>query len=98
MYGGDHYEYVDAFQLEKDEKITSLKVNSGVMIDGLTFCTSKGRTLGPYGGSGGGAKTEKPPQEGVSGFLTGLRGIVVYNRDDLAIRKLGFKWAYYDIN
>lgn len=39
--------------LEKDEYIIKVSGRAGSVIDQLTFFTSKGRTLGPYGGGGG---------------------------------------------
>ena len=39
--------------LNPEERIIRIDGRSGVLLDQLTFTTNQGRTLGPYGGSGG---------------------------------------------
>ncbi len=100
LYGGNHYEQDEKFKVEEGEKLVKVKVHSGVMVNGITFYTSTGRKIGPLGGpsaSGREGPDDGPPPGSVSGYLTGIKGIVVHNRGDLAVRQLRFKWAYYDL-
>ncbi len=50
QHGQTDFDEVNEFHLEDDERIIRVDINSGWMIDKLTFYTNKGRVYGPYGG------------------------------------------------
>ena len=50
--------------LNANEVVTSIAGRSGWVIDQFTFTTNLQRTLGPYGGSGGGNPNITPPPVG----------------------------------
>ena len=98
-YGGDtaqeHYE----FHLGENEKIVKVNVQSGWMIDRLSFYTNKRdadgrlREYGPYGGGGGGFYSECPA--GSYGYLVGVSGSEVQSQGELGITRLQFAWKTY---
>lgn len=87
------------FQLEENEKITKVEVNSGWMIDQLTFYTNKKddgkpRIYGPFGGDDGFFSSETPV--GSYGFLAGVAGAVVKRLGKpRIITRLQFAWRSY---
>ena len=91
----EHHE----FHLEKNERIVKVDVNSGWMIDRLSFYTNKKdengdpKCYGPYGGDGGGFYTETPP--GSYGFLAGISAAVVYSQGEEGITRLQFAWRAF---
>ena len=88
----EHHE----FHLEKNERIVKVDVNSGWMIDRLSFYTNKKdengdpKCYGPYGGNGGRLYTETPPWS--YGFLAGISA--TDSRGE-GIDKLQFAWRTY---
>ena len=91
----EHHE----FHLEKNERIVKVDVNSGWMIDRLSFYTNKKdengypQCYGPYGGNGGAFYTETPP--GSYGFLAGIGAAVVDSQGEEGITRLQFAWRAY---
>ena len=91
----EHHE----FHLEKNERIVKVDVNSGWMIDRLSFYTNKKdengdpKCYGPYGGDGGGYYTETQP--GSYGFLAGIGAAVVDSQGEEGITRLLFAWRAY---
>ena len=91
----EHHE----FHLEKNERIVKVDVNSGWMIDRLSFYTNKKdengdpKCYGPYGGDGGGFYTETQP--GSYGFLAGIGAAVVDSQGEEGITRLQFAWRVY---
>ena len=87
------------FHLEKNEKIVKVDVQSGWMIDCLTFYTNKKdedgkqKCYGPYGGNGGSFSSELAP--GSYGYLGGVAGAVVKSQGDAGITRLQFVWRSY---
>ena len=87
------------FHLEENEKIVKVEVNSGWMIDKLTFYTNKKgadgkpKSYGPYGGDGGSFSEESPA--GSYGFLAGVAGAVVKSQGEAGITRLQFVWRTY---
>ena len=94
----EHHEHHE-FHLEENERIVKVDVNSGFMIDKLTFYTNKKdedgnpKSYGPYGGSGGGFHSETPP--GSYGYLAGVSGAVVMSQGEAGITRLQFVWRSY---
>lgn len=91
----EHHE----FHLESNERIVKVDVNSGWMIDRLSFYTNKKdengdpKCYGPYGGDGGGFYAETPP--GSYGFLAGVGVAVVSSQGEEGITRLQFAWRTY---
>ena len=87
------------FHLEENERIVKVEVQSGWMIDKLTFYTNKKaedgnpRKYGPYGGNGGSFSAESPG--GSYGFLAGVAGAVVKSQGEAGITRLQFVWRTY---
>ena len=88
----EHHE----FHLEKNERIVKVDVNSGCMIDRLSFYTNKKdengdpKCYGPYGGNGGRLYTETPPWS--HGFLAGISATDLRGE---GINRLQFAWRTY---
>lgn len=82
-----------SFSLEENEVITMVTVRSGFMIDNLKFQTNFGRIFGPFGGPGGGERTETCPD--ASGYLHSLGGKVVLAQGYLGITCLKFVWVTF---
>ena len=93
LHGSDDYGHeVGEFDLDPDERITKVTVNSGWMVDGFEFVSNKGRTFGPYGGQGGSVYQLRAP--GKSGYLSHFTGRVEETQGRPAVRHLSFVWAY----
>ena len=73
-------------------------VNSGYLIDRLTFYTNLGHQYGPYGGPGGGSDTALPPDEEhcLHGHLAFIKGKVVHTDYQDEFTFLTFVWGYFD--
>lgn len=87
------------FNLGKNERIVSLDIRCGWMIDRLTFYTNKvengqRKSYGPYGGDGGGEYSETFPK-GSLGFLSWVKGTVVETQGSLGITRLQFQWKSF---
>ena len=98
MHGGSTAEEQYEFHLGDNERIVKVEVQSGWMIDRLTFYSNKfengqAKKYGPYGGPGGGEYSETPP--GSFGFLSWIKGSVVETQGSLGITRLKFKWKTY---
>ena len=95
-HGGQDFGYETyTFELEEDEMVISLEINSGWLIDQVTFKTSKNRTLGPYGGPGGGRMHNGHSGRGeMGGYLVCMNGAVVHDLGAPAISSLRFQWAH----
>lgn len=91
----EHHE----FHLEGNEKIIKVDIQSGWMIDQLTFYSNKKdedgkpKRYGPYGGTGGSFSSESPV--GSFGFLAGVAGAVVKSQGEAGITRLQFAWRSY---
>jgi hypothetical protein len=81
------------FHLDEGEVITKIDVQSGWCVDRLTFHTSKARTMGPYGGTGGGLRTVTPPDS--LPYLAWISFTVVQSQDAPVITALKFGYRYY---
>jgi len=97
--GPDHY----SVTLQEGERIIKAQVQSGWLIDALTFHTDKECVLGPYGGDGGalrdmdginGVYLQGKPQVKY-GFLAGVEGTIVDTQGSEAITNLSFVWVRY---
>lgn len=88
------------FSLEENEVITKIKVRSGWMIDSLKFFTNFGRELGPFGGSGGSARTATLYDDHYDeiSYLHSFDGKVVMAQGCLGITCLKFVWVSYREN
>lgn len=83
------------FTLNPGERITAIEVRHGYLIDSLKFCTSHGRTFGPYGGQGGNPCVLKPPPNSAA-YLAGVNGTIVDSQMGWqTVNKLQFTWSYY---
>jgi len=85
---------LEEFHLEDGERITSATVRAGFLIDGIMFDTSHGRTLGLYGGQGGGEHKIKS-ESGSGVYLSYVKGRVDVTQRDTAVRLLELVWVYY---
>ena len=100
MHGGQSATKQYEFHIGKDERITNIEVQSGWMIDNLTFFTNKKNSngeaykYGPYGGPGGSAHKEAPP--GRFGYLAYIKGSVVHSQGTEGITKLQFVWMTFE--
>ena len=94
MHGGDKFRECHSFTLSRNERIQRVELNTGWMIDGLTFWTNMRKKYGPYGGSGGNKVEEVAPA--VCGYLAHLTGCVVDDQDAPGIRRLAFVWGSFD--
>ena len=91
--GPDHYQ----MRLEKGENVIGAQVNSGWLIDQMTFKTDKGRVLGPYGGDGGGERPEEEPIKARGfGYLVGINCELAYTQGRYALTGLAFRWLVYE--
>ena len=95
-HGGQDFGYETyQFELEEDEMVISLEINSGWLIDQVTFKTSKNRVLGPYGGPGGGhSLNAHSGRDVMGGYLVCMNGAVVQDQEAPAITCLKFQWAH----
>ena len=103
-YGHEVYE----FRLKPNERITSVLVEAGQLINCLTFTTSKGRQLGKYGESVSVSVTEdgrqgylttehaKPPVK-TGGFLAYIGGRVDTVDGIQSVRRLHLFWGFSDL-
>ena len=108
LHGSDNYGHeVYEFLLDRDERITSVLVEAGQLINFLTFTTSKGRQLGKYGdsvsetddGSRGYLTREhaKPPCK-TGGFLAYIGGRVDMVHGIRTVRRLHLFWGFSDFD
>ena len=87
------------FHLEENERIVKAEVQSGWMIDRLTFYTNKKdkegkrKRYGPYGGNSGSFSAESAPK--LFGYLCGVCGAVVKSQGEAGITHLQFVWRLY---
>ena len=95
---GQTFPEVYEFHIKPHEYIVKVGINSGWLIDRLTFYTNTGSKHGPYGGPGGGSHTIVPPSEEncTYGHLAYVKGSVVESQGSKAIAHLTFVWGYYD--
>ncbi|GFN77000.1 kelch-like protein 20 [Plakobranchus ocellatus] len=87
----DHF----SVSLNPDEFIVKVTVSSGFLIDRLAFMTSSGRTLGPFGGPGGGEHTEETPEAPMS-YLYDINFDEVVTQGSFAIYNLMFRWIAFE--
>ena len=80
----------DTIYLTEDEYISGVEGRSGTLVDQLTFHTNKGRTFGPYGGTGGNAFNFDLPKD--------ARLVGFYGRSGQAIDQIGLVYATKDAN
>ena len=93
LNGPDYYK----IRLEKGEKIIGAQVNCGWLIDQITFKTDRGRVLGPYGGDGGGERSEEEPIKAHGwGYLVGINCKLSYTQRRYALSSLCFQWLVYE--
>lgn len=65
----------EVLELEEGETVNGFMVKSGWLVDQMTFTTSKGRQVGPFGHSRGGDRTEVViPKERNIEFTEGTSG------------------------
>ncbi|RUS87062.1 hypothetical protein EGW08_005138 [Elysia chlorotica] len=76
---------------EPEEYVVKVLLSSGYLIDRLAFVTNTGRTLGPFGGTGGGDHTEVAPQASMA-YLYDINCAEVETQGSLAIYNLMFRW------
>ena len=76
---------------ESGEHVVKVIVSSGYLIDRLAFVTNNGRTLGPYGGPGGGEHKEVAPKATMS-YLYDINCEETQTQGSLAIYNLMFRW------
>jgi len=81
-------------KLELDEYITGVRINEGAVLDGLTFETSNGRILGPYGGTGGTPTREQAP-EGTMSRLYEISCESTSNWGMATLNNLMFRWIKF---
>jgi len=97
----DEHEHHE-FHLEENERIVKAEVQSGWMIDRLTFYTNKKdkdgkpKRYGPYGGNGGSFSAESALES--FGHLCGMSAIAVQSDGEAAITTLQFVWRSYLIH
>lgn len=78
----------------QDDKIVSVKVRCGMLIDQLEFHTRDGRVHGPYGGQGGDPHIESAKDHGQKfEYLSHISGTEVDTKPGMNIIKLKFHWA-----
>jgi len=91
------------FDLEENERIVEVKVNSGWMVYQLTFYTNKKdddgnpKSYGPYGGDGGDphGSVDWDCPAGDYGFLAGVAGTYIDSEEDAGVTRLQFAWRSY---
>lgn len=76
---------------EPGECVVKVTVNSGFLIDRLTFVTNTGRTVGPFGGPGGGKHKEAAPK-GAFAYLYDINCDECETQGSPAIYNLMFRW------
>ncbi|XP_033738579.1 uncharacterized protein LOC117326084 [Pecten maximus] len=85
-------------KLNRGELIDAIDLTFGWCINKLTFYTSEGRQLGPYGGVGGDVHSYKAPTDGQFGHFHCFRGNVVMTYHMQAIANLQIGWACFHTN
>ena len=81
------------FDLTAEERLYQVSCQCGAMVDGLTFLTTQGRTLGPYGGAGGQKQETTAPER--MGYLSHVMGSVSMANGKEMVSGLRFVWGYY---
>ncbi|GFS21523.1 kelch-like protein 40 [Elysia marginata] len=76
---------------EPGEYVVKVNVSSGHLIDRLCFRTNTGRTLGPFGGRGGGKHTQVAPS-GATAYLYDINCDETNTQGSPAIYNLMFRW------
>ncbi|XP_021369986.1 kelch-like protein 24 [Mizuhopecten yessoensis] len=85
-------------ELESSEVIVKVTVRYGWVINCISFTTSSGRCIGPFGGDQGGVVVEAEPPSGRTGFLHSFSGAEVDSQGGLAITNLKTNWTLFDQN
>ncbi|OWF38098.1 hypothetical protein KP79_PYT09127 [Mizuhopecten yessoensis] len=83
-------------RLTRGELIHTIDVAFGWCINRLTFYTSKGRQLGPFGGKGGDVHKYKSPANGQFGHFHCFSGREIMTYEMLALTHLQIGWAHFE--
>lgn len=88
----DHPDGYLEFRLEEGECIVNAKVFHGFVVDSLQFDTNHGRSMGPYGGGGGGENRTTLGDPRKSRYLSCVKGRVDVIGGITAVRFLELVW------
>ncbi len=95
-HGEFTFEEKYSFDIEPGERIKTVLVGSGWLIDRLGFTTDSGTKYGPYGGPGG---NERIIGEGLpdTRFLSYVKGGIAHTQSHEAIVELSLVFHYYNL-
>ena len=81
--------------LEHNERIVDVELQTGWLIDRITFVSDQGRRFGPFGGNGGAARQIMKPSRDQNGFLKYIKGCVGHSQGGTVICQFQLVWGYY---
>ncbi len=95
-HGEFSFEETYSFDIKPGERITTVLVGSGWLVDRLGFTTNTGEKFGPYGGPGG---SEKIVGDGLpeNRFLSYVKGGIAHTQSEDAIVDLCLVFHYYNL-